>query len=232
MDDVHDPMLRHLCDVINTYVWLRTDRVDQLKYAQMGLRTLYRLVATSLREVTKDDWRPEHVVALTDQELVGYFHGTSVPSFKESIRRTDVGYVYLFEDGKADVITDERGMRHICDQVTSVDSVKELRGVVAQSGNVRGRVRIVWSKSDLAKVLQGEILVAPSTMPDYVSVMRIASAIVTNEGGITFHAASVSRELNKPCIVGTKNATKVLKDGDEVEVDADSGIVKIVKRAN
>lgn len=60
--------------------------------------------------------------------------------------------------------------------------------------------------------------------------MRKAGAIVTDEGGITCHAAIVSRELGKPCVIGTKIATKVLKDGDEVEVDAEQGIVRILRR--
>ena len=66
--------------------------------------------------------------------------------------------------------------------------------------------------------------------PDYLSAMKKAVAFVTDEGGITCHAAIVARELNRPCIIGTKIATKVLKDGDEVEVDADKGVVKILKR--
>jgi pyruvate,water dikinase len=67
------------------------------------------------------------------------------------------------------------------------------------------------------------------TRPEYISAMKKAAAIVTDEGGITCHAAIVSRELKKPCIIGTKIATKVLKDGDLVEVDADKGIVKILE---
>ncbi len=64
------------------------------------------------------------------------------------------------------------------------------------------------------------------THPEFLSLMKQASAIVTDEGGVTCHAAIVARELGIPCVIGTKMATKVLKDGDEVEVDADKGIVK------
>jgi pyruvate,water dikinase len=67
------------------------------------------------------------------------------------------------------------------------------------------------------------------TRPEFVPLMKKAIAIVTDEGGITCHAAIVSRELKKPCIIGTKVATQVLKDGDMVEVDANSGIVRILK---
>ena len=72
----------------------------------------------------------------------------------------------------------------------------------------------------------GEILVAPMTSPDYIVAMRKASAIVTDVGGLMSHAAIISRELGIPCIVGTKIATQVLKDGDLVEVDANKGIIK------
>ena len=67
------------------------------------------------------------------------------------------------------------------------------------------------------------------THPQMISGMIKASAFVTDEGGVTCHAAIVSREMNKPCIIGTKVATQVLKDGDVVEVDANNGVVKILK---
>ena len=74
----------------------------------------------------------------------------------------------------------------------------------------------------------GDILVAPETAPDYVPAMKKAAAVVTEVGGITSHAAIVSRELGIPCIIGTKIATKVLKDGMEVEVNTETGIIKVL----
>ncbi len=108
--------------------------------------------------------------------------------------------------------------------------VKEIKGKPASTGKAKGKVVIAKSVSDLNKVKKGDILVAITTHPDYVPAMQKARAIVTDEGGITCHAAIVSRELKKPCIVGTRIATKVLKDGDSVEVDANKGIVKILDR--
>ena len=69
------------------------------------------------------------------------------------------------------------------------------------------------------------------TRPEFVPLMKKAGGIITNEGGITSHAAIISRELGIPCIIGTKIATKVLHDGDLVEVDADNGVVRILERA-
>ncbi len=82
----------------------------------------------------------------------------------------------------------------------------------------------------MKKMNKGDILVSIATNPDIVPAMKKAAAIITEQGGITSHAAIVSREFNTPCIIGTKIATKVLHDGDLVEVDADKGIVKIIKR--
>jgi len=109
------------------------------------------------------------------------------------------------------------------------ESVKEFKGAIGNKGIVRGIVAIVVKPSDQSKVQSGMILVAPETTPDFIPAMGKAAAFVTDQGGITSHAAIVAREMRKPCITGTKIATKVLKDGDMVEVDADNGVVRILK---
>ena len=83
-------------------------------------------------------------------------------------------------------------------------------------------------KNIFSKFNDNEILVASMTRPEYVPLMKKAKAIITDEGGITCHAAVVSRELKVPCIIGTQIATTKLSDGDFVEVDADNGIVRIL----
>jgi len=105
-----------------------------------------------------------------------------------------------------------------------------IKGQVAYPGKAKGIVKIINAISDLTKFNEGNILVSYSTNPSLVPAMNKAAAIVTNTGGITCHAAIVSRELKIPCIIGTKIATKVLKDGDFVEVDASSGIIKKIKK--
>ena len=108
---------------------------------------------------------------------------------------------------------------------------REFKGSIACIGDgkpVRGVVRVLLDPNQSNEFKPGEILVAPMTSPEYVFVMKIASAILTDTGGLTSHAAIVSRELNVPCLVGTKIATHLLKDGDIVEVDAQKGTVKIL----
>lgn len=100
-----------------------------------------------------------------------------------------------------------------------------LTGAPASPGIGTGHAKILKSPKEINKVRQGDVLVAPMTSPDYVPAMRRASAIVTNEGGVTSHAAIVSRELGIPCVVGTKNATDLIKDDTVVTVDGSKGLV-------
>lgn len=109
-------------------------------------------------------------------------------------------------------------------------NLSEVTGTPAYTGKARGTVRIVPGVKSLNKVNEGDILVSHMTLPDFLPAIKKAAAIVTDEGGMLCHAAIVSRELKKPCIIGTKIATQVLKDGDLVEVDANRGVVKIIKK--
>ncbi|MDO8668213.1 MAG: PEP-utilizing enzyme [bacterium] len=105
-----------------------------------------------------------------------------------------------------------------------------LKGLIASPGKVIGRVRVILYNKDFVKFKKGEVLVALQTMVHYLPIMKLSSAILTEFGGLTSHAAVVSREFKKPCIVGIPNLIVSLKDGDLVEVDANKGIVKIIKR--
>jgi len=91
---------------------------------------------------------------------------------------------------------------------------------------VIGKVFIVRHHGDLARFPSGRVMVTTMTAPEYVTAIRKAKAIIADEGGLTCHAAIVSRELKVPCIVGTKIATKALKNGDIVEIDSAKGIVR------
>lgn len=113
--------------------------------------------------------------------------------------------------------------------------VTSINGNVANIGKMKGIVRVLKNiDSDLGlkvgKMKKGDILVTEMTRPQLIDACKKASAIITDEGGINCHASIISRELNIPCVVGTKIATQVLKDGDIVEVDADNGLVKMLKK--
>ncbi|MBI2548712.1 hypothetical protein HYW21_05165 [Candidatus Woesearchaeota archaeon] len=107
---------------------------------------------------------------------------------------------------------------------------KNIKGTTACRGKATGIIRVVLGESHFGKFNEKDILVAHMTRPEYVPLMKKAAAIITDEGGITCHAAVIARELNVPCIIGTQIATKVLKDGMVVSVDADKGIIKITEQ--
>jgi len=140
-----------------------------------------------------------------------------------------VGFLEYFHEGKDIGYYHGEKADGLIRKYTEVEvdkDAEEIRGMVVSRGKAKGEVRILLTPKDIDKLEEGEVLVAPMTSPDYTIAMRKASAIITDEGGMTCHAAIVSRELGKPCIVATRIATKALKDGDLVEVDAENGIIK------
>lgn len=110
--------------------------------------------------------------------------------------------------------------------------LNEIKGVVANKGRYKGNVKIIKTifsdkvKEEVKKFEKGDVLVANTTGPEIMDICQKAGAIITDEGGITSHAAIISRELGIPCIIGTKIATQILKDGDNVEVNAEEGVVR------
>ena len=192
----------------------------------MGLYVLHRI----LEAVEKNRKIPkEHLNFLNYDEFEALVAGTFDSQilkkrYEEGVLITVAGTTYTEKIGK-----DARKDRDELDAEILKAESKELRGFVACTGKVTGKVRLVITRADFEKFKQGEILVTGMTRPEHVPLMKKAIAIITNEGGITCHAAIVSRELGVPCIIWTKVATKVLKDGDVVEVDAKKGVVKKVQ---
>ncbi len=175
-------------------------------------------------------------VDFTDFLLFEEIVDKKIPQIKELEKRKQ-GYVYfedkLYTDSTLEQLEKRAGIK-IIRQSLSKDGSKDglLKGRMAMPGKAKGKVKIVLDCQEMSKVKKGDILVAPMTTPDYLMAMQKASAFVTDEGGLTCHAAIVAREIGKPCLIGTKTATRVLKDGDLVEVDAEKGKVKIIKKAN
>ncbi len=138
----------------------------------------------------------------------------------------------VFQSNGSEIISGKEAQEYVATRPTlkhTIVHTKILQGTTASPGHIKGRVKIVLNNNDLAKVQPGDILVAVMTTPNFIMAMEKAAAFVTDEGGILYHAAIVSREMGKPCIIGTKNATKVFKDGDLVEVDAKKGVIRKIK---
>ncbi len=119
----------------------------------------------------------------------------------------------------------EDAKEEVAGEVDASNAKVLLKGLGAAPGIASGPVKILKSSKELDKLQKGDILVAKMTSPDYVPAMKKAIAIITDEGGMTCHAAIVSRELGIPCVVGTTTATSVFKDGQILTVDAKRGVI-------
>ncbi|MEK6954106.1 MAG: PEP-utilizing enzyme [Candidatus Micrarchaeota archaeon] len=152
------------------------------------------------------------------------------PAFKEILakRAKNCLLVYDFDSVQIyhglDAIKREKVILKAAPSAKTKDPTN-LLGICASLGYAVGRAKIINSSKDIWKMKEGDVLVARSTRPEIVPAMKLACAIVTDEGGITSHAAIVSRELGKPCVIGTSIASKVFKDGDLLEVRANHGAV-------
>ena len=140
------------------------------------------------------------------------------------------GYAYISDNEREYLLLTKGKLNEWKDKFSKAYEGEVVKGIVTCKGEAEGKVVIVKDRSELHKVEVGDILVTPLTTPDFVIAMKKSVGIVTDLGGITSHAAVTSRELGIPCIVGTKNATKNLKDGDLVKLDTEKGIVEVLKK--
>lgn len=145
------------------------------------------------------------------------------------IKKRPLGFEYFVVSDEEFFVKSSKLSKQESDNFLGLNSEHNMiKGFIASKTSeklIKGLVKIIFDpqKQDFNK---GEILVTSMTRPEFLPLMKKAKAIITDEGGITSHAAIVSRELDKPCVIGTKNATQVLKDGDLVEVDANKGVVR------
>lgn len=157
--------------------------------------------------------------------------------------RKNHGFVYLnLRNENKEIIDDLAEIKQIQKYFLKLDkeskktkSGDEISGQVAYNPKktIKGSVVIIKDKSELKTknhLINGRILVAIQTTPHFIPYVKKAKAIITDEGGLTCHAAIIARELSIPCVVGTKTATQFLRDNDSVEINTDNGIIKIIKK--
>lgn len=151
---------------------------------------------------------------------------------KEELCKRKNGLVdIIYSDGTFRFETcDFEATKSQLEALLNVEKTQEIKGSVGYAGKIQGKVRVVIDPFSAPDFEPGSILVTNMTRPDFLPLMKKAGAFVTNEGGITCHAAIIAREMKKPCVIGTKIATQILKDGDLVEVDAEKGMVSLISR--
>lgn len=201
---------------------------------EQGESIFYILIGLLLKEAGKRfGSKMIDLFFYTYDEIIELFNGRKVR--KDIIAKRKKGYALISLKNRKILLTGKKFEKLYKEIVIQTKKVKELSGQTAMKGRVRGKIRVILHNKrniskEVAKFRKGEILVTEMTRPDTVLACRKAAAIITDEGGITSHAAIISRELKIPCVIGTKTATQVLKDGDLVEVNKVKGIVRIIKK--
>jgi phosphohistidine swiveling domain-containing protein len=169
---------------------------------------------------------------LNPKEILAFIKNGKLPSLEDLERRKSWCVFWFDPDTKTIVYEYDKSIMQdipaLRDEVADIG--KTISGAVAYPGYINGIVCRIDNAADMKKYKKGQIIVSINTSPDLMPALHTAAGIVSDEGGIMCHAAIVARELKIPCIVGTKIATQVLKDGDSIEVDAEEGIIKIIKK--
>ncbi|MES2409367.1 MAG: PEP-utilizing enzyme [Patescibacteria group bacterium] len=170
------------------------------------------------------------LIPLLTKKEVEKFIGEGQQISIKDLEERKKGCAFLFDSNGEVTYISEIGLKEINESLIGKKDVLSIKGQIAYKGIAKGIVRIILDPFKYKIFNDGDILVTGMTRPEYLSLMQKSGAFVTDAGGLLSHAAIVARELKKPCIIGTKIATKVLKGGDLVEVDANSGKVTILKR--
>lgn len=217
------PEIRNVIQLLDVIIELREQRKTTWLKVSLDLKEWFRSI-TPIYSLSGDD-----LMWLTWEEQCQLADNRN-DEFLKIIQARREGYaVFYGYNGERSIILTgpeaETAINFFLQQVRS----DELKGITACPGKVIGKIRNINNSQDFHTFMEGDILASSHTTPDYVPIMKKAKAILTERGGITSHAAIVSRELKVPCIVGIKGLFNNFQDGETVEVDATEGIVKIIK---
>jgi len=214
------PEIQHYLTVLDKYTIFHDERKEMQVRSTYALRNILDEIASRRK------YNPLDLECLWYDEVLDILKGQKLDKKEVRQRRRAVAVmaggkkVQLWSGKQALVVYNKeyKGSKRYKGNI--------IKGMGVSPGKVIGLVKVCQGVHEaLKKMRKGNILVCSMTLPDYVPVMKIAKAIITDEGGLTCHAAIISRELGIPCVISTKNATSRLKDGDKVEVDANKGII-------
>lgn len=221
-----------LIEAIRNFIFLRTyttEYSDKLFYT--GRHTIFKEITQRTNVVDSD------LIMLTDIEILDIINsGTMSPEISSILKDRKKGFAMIWIDGIVTTVFGDESIdiqNEIAKEFKTTDDTYDnddiIIGDIANKGKAKGIAKILTSYNDVYKVQKGDIIVATMTTPDYIFAMEKAAGFITDEGGITCHAAILSREFNVPCIVGTIDATKKIKNGDLIEIDAYNGKIYKIK---
>ncbi|HEX7292421.1 MAG TPA: PEP-utilizing enzyme [Conexibacter sp.] len=217
-----DDEARRLADVVSSYMHLRSHRLDVFFIAHERMWQVVDDAAHAL-ELSGHD----AAIQLAWRELLDGLDGRDRGDLAALATDRARGFAFRASAGELEWIAPIASAGTAATRTPAAQDGL-LEGVTACPGSARGSVRLVRSEEDMLAMRTGEVLVTTMTMPSLMLAVEKAGAIVTDEGGMLCHAALVSREFGIPCVIGTVDATRRLRTGDVVEVDAGRGVVRVV----
>jgi phosphohistidine swiveling domain-containing protein len=221
LSKIDDPDVKLIAEAVNRFITLRTERVDVWRMTMPNLKKFYHYTTIQVEKKVKS-WKIDDTLNLSRQEVKQFYISHQIPSVKKIRQRLNADEI-IYTHQHIEIVKHKK-------EEDKIKTQDVLKGIVAYNDKkVRGRVVIIRDVKDIDSVNKNNILVAHMTSPEYIPGIIKCGAIITDEGGITCHASIISRELKKPCIIGTRNATRILSDGNLVEVDTDQGVVRILK---
>ena len=224
------PKIREFVDILNKVALSRIELKSCWAGTDFYLTSLFKEVSKRTGEDIKDIWR-----YYLSNEVRDLLNGKKL-SQEEKKKRKEC-FVSLWKGGKTTYISGreaEELAKTELEDLYELSDIKELKGMPANPGKIIGIARILEANNvqqlrELRKSFsKGDILITEMTQPAIVDIAKRAGAIVTDEGSMLSHAAIISREFKIPCIVGTHSATRIIKDGMKIEVDANNGIIRIL----
>ncbi len=227
--------VRKIIKAIRDFIFLRTyttEYSDHLFF--VGRHSIFKEISSRTNISDQD------LIMLNDKEIIEILNNNGNINEKtiNILKNRKIGFAMIWLNGDITTVFGKESIELQTEIArnfkTAGDETQNrneniISGKIANKGKVKGIARVLMTYKDIYKVNKGDIIVASMTTPDYVSAMEKASGFITDEGGITCHAAILSREFDVPCIVGTVNATEKIKDGAMIELDANNGKVYILE---
>jgi|GEM_PF-404500 len=203
-----------------------------LEEARLYSETVYSQTEAFMKKavarIAKETGRtPQQIETLTYKELDRYFKTAKLPATKTMDGRY-AGAALVFEEGDFTLVEGAAALK-LEKSLAKTENGDVIRGTCAQPGKAEGVARLVLDPAHPGTFNRGDILITGMTRPEYLPLFKKAAAVITDAGGILSHAAIIARELKKPCVIGTQDATKRIKNGQRIAVNADAGVVHIIQ---
>jgi phosphoenolpyruvate synthase/pyruvate phosphate dikinase len=212
------PDLKRSVALAQRLTFWKSERLDMFALADARVKRLYREISLAL------SLEPNDLFAMTCGEIMESLKSGKLTVASDTLKHRQKAYCLILTDGEVGFYEPSVDIGQKAQRKEST----ELKGAGASVGLATGKAHLIRSLKEAKDLQRGEVIVTAMTRPEMGAALDRAAAFVTDEGGLLCHAAIISREMKKPCVIATGNATKVLHDGDLVEVDGSRGTVRII----